>query len=374
MNKLNKSIKICFIAPKAYPLFNPNQEGVFGGAEVDLYYLSTELAKDEHFKVSFITADYGQEKEQTIENVRIIKSLTFKENPLAAAVKIWRALKRVDAGAYMIKTYSLGMFLVALFCRVHKRIFLYRSASQSEGDGSYLKRHRLVGWFSKVALRKAEVVFVQNIRDQKNFMKTMAVQSVPIPNAHRLAGLSEQTRDSIIWVGRSVEVKRPELFLQLAEQFPQEKFIMICQRATGDENYENLVNQADKIKNLRFIQRVPFNEIDGYFRRSKIFVNTSEAEGFPNTFIQACIAGTPILSLNVNPDGFLDEFHCGIYADDKWQKLIDSLASLLENERYIELGRNARKYVEEKHDIVKIVETYKTIFENLMKAEISRDH
>ncbi len=58
-NDIQSPIRVCFISPKAYPLFNPNVEAVFGGAEVDLYYLATELAKDDSFTVSFITADYG---------------------------------------------------------------------------------------------------------------------------------------------------------------------------------------------------------------------------------------------------------------------------------------------------------------------------
>ena len=37
-------------SPKAYPLFNRQVEAYFGGAEVDLYFLATELAKE--FSVS----------------------------------------------------------------------------------------------------------------------------------------------------------------------------------------------------------------------------------------------------------------------------------------------------------------------------------
>ena len=58
--------------PKAYPLFNPQIKTVFGGAEVDLYLLATELAKDNDFAVSFITADYGQPPIETIAGVKII--------------------------------------------------------------------------------------------------------------------------------------------------------------------------------------------------------------------------------------------------------------------------------------------------------------
>ncbi len=74
----NLPVHTCFIAPKAYPLFNPDAKGVFGGSEVDLYFLATELAKDENFAVSFVTADYGQKKTEVIQNVKIIKKVQLK--------------------------------------------------------------------------------------------------------------------------------------------------------------------------------------------------------------------------------------------------------------------------------------------------------
>ena len=44
--------------------------GVFGGAEVDLYLLGTELAKDQNFHVTFITADWGQPEEEIREQIK----------------------------------------------------------------------------------------------------------------------------------------------------------------------------------------------------------------------------------------------------------------------------------------------------------------
>ena len=117
--------RVCFIAPKAYPLFNPDIKEIFGGAEEDLYFLATELAKDKNFSVSFITADYGRQDVEIIENVRIIKSLDFKKNCLSGAIKVWRGLRKADAEMYMIKTISAGMFLVACFCWLKSRLFLY---------------------------------------------------------------------------------------------------------------------------------------------------------------------------------------------------------------------------------------------------------
>jgi len=348
--------------PKAYPLFNPDAKDVFGGAEVDLYYLATELAKDDSFTVSFITADYGQEAVETIEAVKVIKSLDFNQNPASGVLKIWQALRKANAQIYIMKTITLGVFLVALFCRLKKKTFVYRSASAAVCDGSYLTKHPILGRIFNWSWATAKLVIVQNVTDQKNLAQTTGTASVAIPNGHRLNQLRDAERNIILWVGRSAQVKRPELFIKLAEKIPDEKFTFICQRATGDKDYDQLAARAKAVKNLEFIERVPFGQVETYFARAKVFVNTSDSEGFANTFIQACMAATPILSLNVNPDGFLDEYKCGICADGDWEKFIEGCKILAERSTTEEYGRNGRQYVQENHDVAKIIEKYKELF------------
>lgn len=117
--------------------------------------------------------------------------------------------------------------------------------------------------------------------------------------------------------------------------------------------------------NLEFHQRVPFNEIDGYFQRAKLLVNTSDSEGFPNTFIQACKWATAIVSLNVNPDGFLNKYSCGISCGGRFTRMREAVKHLLADDCYMEPGQNGRKYAEDHHDIKRIIERYKEIFFSL---------
>jgi len=364
MHNQNK-MKICLVAPKAYPLFNPDAKNVknpFGGSEVDLYLLALELAKDTNFKVSFITADYGQKDGEIIQNVKIIKSLDFNENLLKGAARIWRAMRKADAKIYMLKTASPGVPLAAFFCLLHHRVFAYRTASEQECNGRYIRAHPLLGSAFRFSLRMAKFVFTQNITDRENLQRTTGVSSIFIRNGHYINKLDKKNHDIILWVARSSPEKKPELFINLAERMPHEKFVMICPRALGDEKYEQLISRAQTIQNLDFIPQVPFHQINEFFQRAKVFVCTSEREGFPNTYIQACKAATPILSFNVNPDNFLTEYDCGLCCNGDETRLAEALKVMLAENRYVELGRNGRKYAEENHDITKIIEQYKTIF------------
>jgi glycosyltransferase involved in cell wall biosynthesis len=154
---------------------------------------------------------------------------------------------------------------------------------------------------------------------------------------------------------------------------PQERFTMICKEATDDKDYSQLATKAGRIENLEFISGVPFGQVESFFQRAKVFVNTSYSEGFPNTFIQAGKCGTPILSLKVNPDGFLDKYGCGLCADDDWRLFVDMLKQMLDIVRAGEYAANSRRYVLENHDVSEIVEQYKAIFGRIAANEKSQD-
>lgn len=359
-------IKICFVAPKAYPLFNPTVTGVFGGSEVDLYYLATELARDGDFQVSFVVADYGQAATEVSSGVTLIKSLSPGSNPIIGAWRVWQALQRADSQFYMLKTASPGTPLVAYFCRRYDRKFVYRTANSRECDGDYLRRHRLLGRAFAWSLRQAELVLAQSRDDAENLLRTVGVAAKVIPNGHRLTIIEqERNRDIILWAGRSAVFKRPELFIDLADSMRQQQFVMICQRATGDSHYDKLIERARPMKNLDFISRVPFHEIDSFFQRARVLVNTSDSEGFPNTFIQACKCATPILSLGVDPDGFLGRHRCGICCMGEIRRLKETLEYMLENDRCVELGRNGLEYARQHHDITEVARQYKKLFVTL---------
>lgn len=362
MDMDTQKIHVCFVCPKAYPLFNPAVESVFGGAEVDTYLIATELAKDERYAVSFIVADYGQPDEEIREQVRLLKSLDFRQNPLRGALKIRKALKKADADWYMLESASPGVLLVLLFTRIHHRKLLYRTASQTECDGLYLNDHPLLGRAFLYSLRKANQVVVQNQQDRENLKRRFKIDSSIIANGHRIPEIPGQNKQTILWVGRSAAVKGPQRFVELAEMLPDEKFVMICQRATDDTDYDMLKSRASDVRNLEFIERVPFQAIDRYFEAAKVFVNTSDSEGFPNTFVQACKAAAAILSYGINPDRFIDTYGCGMTCDFNLQRTAEHLRTLLEDDRYRVMGQKGRDHVAAHHDIARITAHYKTLF------------
>jgi glycosyltransferase involved in cell wall biosynthesis len=355
-----RPIRVCFVILRAYPLFNSAVNTVFGGAEVDLYLLATELAGDSRFDVRFVVGDYGQPPLEQRQNVTLIKSLDVRRNYFLNAYKIWNALRRADADIYVQEACSLLTTTIALFCKYHHRKFIYRTAHTDETDGTYFRRHPLRGRLVEWAFRMADPLIVQNQEDQARLLRH-GQNSIVIRNVCRLRDVNFADREYIFWAGRSGPVKRPDLFVDLAKLFPERSFVMVCSRAEGDNRYDDLARGAAAVPNLKFIPGLPFEQIDAFFEKAILYVNTSDSEGFPNTFVQACKSGTPILSLNVNPDEFLTRHNCGLCAAGDWKRFLKLMREITTPQNAEKFGQNGRCYAENNHDIGRIIETYKEL-------------
>jgi glycosyltransferase involved in cell wall biosynthesis len=184
-------------------------------------------------------------------------------------------------------------------------------AHDIEVEGRYQSSRKHCSLF-KLLLSNAELLITQNTFQQDTLLKLHKKETVLISNGYPILATSSSIKKEIIlWVSRCDNWKNPEIFIELAKRNPNFSFIMICPPA-GDKTYFfRIKEKAKKINNLKFLDFVSIHEIDSYFQKAKVFVNTSESEGFPNTFLQAAASGTPIVSLNVDPNNFITENNCG---------------------------------------------------------------
>lgn len=379
-----KSLRVCFISFNAYPLFDAKTKGEFGGAELQLYYLGTELARDERFNISFITGDFGQPDNQIIELVKLYKlNLPTGAVPLTRTlqeyVRLWHLLKKIDADVYIQRAAGLNTGLIALYCHVYGKKFIYMVAHDNDvlrdQKPSWMPRGIIgvVIWNGfKYGLRNSTLVIVQHDRQKENLKRFYGKECILRPSAHRLPANNERSdRNCILWVARCEDWKQPEIFLELARAFPSWKFCMVCSRAHSGAYFSQIQNSATALPNLTFIDYVPINEIDDYFRRAWVFVNTSKNEGFPNTFIQAAKSGTPILSLNVDPDMMLEQYCIGVCTKGDYQELVRQLNTFLTNqEGWRRMSDNAYEFTQKRHDIKQIVEDDKKVIFSLLKNNL----
>lgn len=355
--------KICFIAPKAYPIFNEKIKSVFGGAEVQLYLLSSEFSKYSDADISFIVADYGQKELETYDKVKVYKSLAFKGNVIRQINDFFTAFNKIKADVYIHRALSPVSGLLALYCKFINKKFVYMVAHDGELDGIYRKHNGfLKSYIANLVFKFADLIIVQNSTQEDN-LKHKGINSRLIKSGFIIDSISSIEKKSILWVGRSGGWKNPEMFLKLATLNPKYRFVMICSKAIKQNKYHSKIKeQASHIKNIQFIGFVPYNEINAYFKKAKLFINTSRQEGFPNTFIQAMKNKTPIISLNVNPSDMLNKYKCGFYCENNFEVMNDNLNKLLRDQTlYHKLSESAYKCAVENHDIKKNAKQFYTL-------------
>jgi len=362
--------KICIISLKAYPLFNKACNSIFGGAEVQLFLLAREFAKNKNVSVNFIVADYGQKSSENYDGINVVKSFNIGDSSFIKNIKFLKCFMSINADVYIQRTLDPASGIIAILCKLLRKRFVYMVAHDMEVDGEYENNEGIMkSLLANVVFKYADVIVVQNTTQKDLLYKNKGRDSIFIKSGYPLNDYYKTSNnDYILWVGRSEHWKRPELFMELAKLNINLRFKMICPQAFNDQKnrYSLLKQDAMRIKNIEFIEYVPFNEIDEYFKKAKIFVNTSVKEGFPNTFIQAAKNGVPIISLSVNPYNFLDESKCGFFCNDDFAELNARLNEVSNDvDLYNQMSENGYKYAKENHDITK---TAKQLF-NLIKGE-----
>ena len=224
---------------------------------------------------------------------------------------------------------------------------------------------RMIEWGKK----NAEIVLAQTIYQQVNFKKQFDCNPILIRNSYKT--LSEQStktvkEDVILWVANLKDVKQPLLFLKLVDDLNYSgwKFIMI-----GKEHakFSNAIKNV-KNSNFKYLGQLEHEETEEWFRRSKIFINTSLGEGFPNTFIQSWYNMTLVLSLQFDPDDLLKREKIGLFFHGRYESLRNKLIRIIQYKNY---NLYYNKYVERAFDFAKnefnLNSNYKKLIEIINK-------
>ena len=354
----NKKIKVCFFSLASYPFFTKAESSTFGGAELQMFLLANQVSKNKDFEITFLTGNFKQEKVQQHNNIKLIRSINMEANEtvfskLLKSFKYFFLLVKINPNIIITTTFNPIVGVTSLYKKIFKKKHIHRSANDLDVNMSRIKENGLSGKIFKYGLEHANTVLCQNNFQQTMLKKNHEIKAVMFKNVFRITEQNSYQKEHILWVGRLVDFKKPYLFIDLAKKIKNQSFIMVCPYHKKDyKEWNRLKHQAEQISNLTFVEKVPFDEIQDYFNRARLFVNTSDFEGFPNTFLQAAQAKTPIVSLNVNPDNFIDKYNCGIFGKNSFEKLVQETKDILTNEPELNIkGENCFKYLKENHDI-----------------------
>ena len=109
---------------------------------------------------------------------------------------------------------------------------------------------------------------------------------------------------------------------------PDCKFVMAMNIGQKDR-FEMAFKCSQEISNLNFLGAVKQSETQNLFDQALVYVHTSEREGFPNTYLQACAGKTPIVSLSIDPDSILSKYRKIDAKERKKRDLIIKLSKVV---------------------------------------------
>ncbi len=372
IDKIEK--KICFVSLCSYSLLNEENIEDVGGAEIQQVKLSKELMKRGYF-ISFII--YGKDHIcRTLPNgIKILQ--TYERNNvkkysiIKKALVIYKKMKEANADIYYNHGGSPG--ITTLFCLLNSKNIITHLASDADVSGENIMKYNIFTYLLNKIGKWIDIKFSDKVVSQNSYQKLKLkgkynVDSIIIKNSIDLSEHYDKKSigEYLLWVGTIRAIKQPELFLKVAQFFPQNKFVMIGGAGESPEYYTQIKKNAEKIKNVEFKGFVPTQLINSYYQNAILLINTSKTEGFPNTFLEAWAHSIPVVSLNVDPDGIISQHNLGYHSTTFEQLLIDIKNLLTNIESITVMGKNGRKYVEENHDIEKIMDQYEILIKSLV--------
>lgn len=385
--------KSCIVAaylPNVWPIVEGADSG-FGGAESEMWTVVRCLARRGQLEIHMVcnaSSSLALHREGVPVATVVPPALTADHSRARRLVLLGRyfgalaaALKRTKANCYYTKLASVETIVVSIVGRWSSVPVVYRVEHDWEVAPETLQKYCMGGsrwkrWLLIWALRSAAQVICQTEFQRRALQDNYQVEALLIANAHEMPDKISmfEDRDQVLWIGRCHPMKRPGLFLELAAMNASIQHVMVAPITQGhDELFACTRDQAMNTQNVTFVPGVPLGAIPSLFRRARVLVLTSEAEGYSNVMIEALKHGVPVVSLAVNPDSVLEPVCSEIQArsmpalgfcvDDNLPLASRIVANYWWNrEFWLESSRLARTHAGRSYAVDRICAEYERIF------------
>lgn len=355
-------MKFLFLSSYAHLALDPETDRVSGGAELQVALMARELVQRGH-EVVLVSGDHGQPDNRVLQGVRSRlggKFHTGGAKDLAGAFPIVHRIIQEERPDW---TFVYGWTTWLFFLLLQRKLGLTRLGFtcmlDTEINGEFRRENPVRGALFDFGMRQSDVRYAitdyQLAEFERRGMPCILYRPLVLP---RPSPRSAPKDIDFLWIARCHPIKRPHIFLDLVEKNPGARCVMISPKEDA-ELWATVHERAQRLPNLEFRERVPYHSVQDFYDRAQIFVNTSEFEGFANSYIQAGQGEAAILALSVNSDGVLTRFNAGLCADDNQEKFFEMAAGLLGNaEQLRACQQGAARFVAEWHDNTRNVDAF----------------
>jgi glycosyltransferase involved in cell wall biosynthesis len=371
-------MRIAFFTLNAYDMLTGGFGGdSVGGAQLQQILIGKEL-DDRGHDVYFVEYDGENKTEQTIDGIQVLTKSAPAGSEVQRAYTVVRGtrqiLNRVNPDVCYRRSLDFEILPLSFYSTAGDSRFVYGIAHDDELSGTPhkfstgVKSTAPYKWLNQKCLSTANAVIAQNPTQYDIAINRLSTTVYQIPNCYVTDESEpiewEYESPVVFWAARFEPWKRPDVVAKLAEALPEITFVMAG--GPGEkEIVSSLKKRAAEINNLHLLGHVPFSEIDRYFAAADLFLNTSETEGFPNTFLQAWANRTPVVSLQVDPDDILTGEEIGKVADGSLNILQSQIEELsTDREQREKLADKSSTYLENNHTVQTVTNQYEHVFQS----------
>lgn len=344
-----------------------------GGAETQLVYMLRALLNEGiEAKVLCLTKDEPVERE--IRDLGVaVEWIGRSQNRLIRLRVLVNTLRREP-----VQILQSSHFYTNIYTAFAGRALRIPSIGAIRGD--LKKAMASNGCFGRTQLKSPKHI-ITNSRSAMTDAIALGIDSNRIDFVGNAVAVGNRTKAinsfierplNILFAGRLVSVKRPEVFLRLAAE-------LLVQLASPHLNFKivgdgPLRPQLEKLaidlglmnKGVTFLGER--SDMDQIYRAADILVLTSEHEGTPNVVLEAMAHGIPVVATRVGgvPE-ILTDGRGFVVGPDDFDGLFKCTARLIRNgELRRRMGENGREFVLENHSFQQMQSKLANIYSKIL--------
>ena len=361
--------KIVFLDDKIFLCAQRCSTG-FGGAERYMWLLARAMAAKRWAVVVGVQdcMDYGEKK--TIDGVEFIG--IGRNNGFVSSFLAWHQFLKTERPSWLCwacASHLLGpLFQMAKLMRIGT-IFFAQFDTDVIPKLALSRRSRwwpLFAWglssADRIVLQHSEQFLNLSTRwHQKTSILPGIVEKIDEVQAH------SNREKYVIWVAQLRQTKRPDILIDIAKKMPGSRFV-VCGGPSSHRSppgySERIIESLRSTPNINYLGHMEQSKVLDLVGNAALLLCTSDAEGFPSTFLEAWSAGTPVVSLKIDPDNVLKKKGIGRLSNNESRALADIEELMNSPSLRQDMANRGRQHVAVNHGASSVAQLFQNILEN----------
>ena len=290
--------------------FPPKQ---LAGTEIATHNIAKHLTMRGHEVHVITTLDKGLSKESIVEGfyahrIKTIERLGF--GPISFSIKSLFLINKIHPDIL----HSQSILRTGLTCFITKKLFKKHYIAYCQGSDIY-SSWMFKKVISRLVLKNADAVIALTGDMKREIKKIYDRDIIVIPNGINLERFENLSREDIrrrlkikedekviVFVGTLRPVKGVKYLIKTMKIITQkgtDTRLMLVGDGVDRGKLEGLVEELDLGKYVKFIGKVPNEEVPEYMVASDVFVLPSLSESFGIVNLEAMASGLPIVATKV---------------------------------------------------------------------------